>query len=540
MILDQYGQPFREAATLAEPQTARIATLQNALLESQLEGMTPADVGRALRQADMGDTSRQWILFDDLIDKDAHLRCEFSKRQGSLLGLDWSIQPPKDASRAERKDAAWCEEILRDVVDDLEDLILHMQEAPGYGFAPTEIEWRYTAGPQARSGERIPVFHPRPQTWFRLSQDRRELHLMDGSADGLAPISFGWVMHQARKVKTGYLGRAGLFRPALFLFLYGAYGIGDLAELLDVWGLPIVLGKYMQGAQPSEKASLMRAVAALGRDARAIMPEGMSIEVQKVMAGGGGSNPHLELVDWSERAKSKLVLGQVLSAEAKSAGLGNGDAALHREVRRDILVSDARQVAATLTRDVVYPMLALNSPGFGSDPTRRCPRWVFDVTEAEDMKAYADALPKLVGIGVRIPESWAHEKLRIPVAQDGETVLATQAAVPAPPTDATQAAAQAAMRAALGQPTAANPTDPTAPLAAELTTAAAPALAGWVAQLKQIVDQVVGQGGSTPELQAAMVNAFGDLPTEQMVKLMAAAMALAELQGMDAAARGVA
>ena len=31
----------------------------------------------------------------------------------------WRIVPPKDASRAEKKNAAWVEEILRDVVDEI-------------------------------------------------------------------------------------------------------------------------------------------------------------------------------------------------------------------------------------------------------------------------------------------------------------------------------------------------------------------------------------------------------------------------------------
>jgi phage gp29-like protein len=61
-----------------------------------------------------------------------------------------------------------------------------------------------------------------------------------------------------------------------------------------------------------------------------------------------------------------------------------------------ILRSDARQLADTLTRDLVYPLVVLNAGGV--DGLRRCPRWTFDLGEAEDVAGVtaADvALPTL-------------------------------------------------------------------------------------------------------------------------------------------------
>lgn len=516
-ILDQHGNPFQEA-DIAEPQTARIVTLQHQLIESHLDGLDPAGVARALRQADQGDITRQTQLFDDILDKDAHLRSEYEKRQSAPLTLDWRLVPPRDASRAEKKYTAWAEEILRDVVDDLEDVILHMQEAPGYGFAPIELEWRYIGR------ERIPTFHPRPQTWFQMSMDRRELRLIDGTGTGQAPVPMGWIMHTARKVKTGYLGRAGLFRPALMLFLYSAYAVGDLAEFLEVYGLPIILGKYGAGAEASEKNSLMRAVAALGRDARAIMPEDMKVEVMKV-TGSGDAAPHMSLVDWADRAKSKLILGQTLSAEAKSAGIGNGDATLHREVRSDIRASDARQIAATLTRDLVYPLLAFNQADFGQQGLRRCPRFEFDLGEAEDIRTYSEAVPKLVAVGARIPQVWLHEKLRIPAPVDDEPVLSV-----APPPAATGAAAlrgQAALKAADPVATNTPPLDPVDDYTERMLDDAAPAWGEVLDKLREIVQSAT----SWQDLEAKLEGAFAALPSDKLVKVLEMGFAAADLAG---------
>lgn len=534
-ILDQFGQPFNQAQ-IAESQTARIAALQNTYIESSLAGLTPARAAQILAAADQGDIAAQHRLFEDMWDRDAHIQCEFGKRAGAVITLDWSIEPPADASRAEKKVAAWVEDILRTVVDDLEDVILAMMDGIGHGFAPIELEWKRWGG------ELIPAFHPRPQDWFRLSPDRRELRLNDSSVEGAKLTSMGWIMHAPGKAKTGYLSRMALYRVLVWPFIYKSYSIGDLAEFLETYGLPIILGKYYQGAQPDEKASLMRAVTALGHDARAIMPKEMEIEIAKITSSGDAAT-HLSMVDWAERSQSKAILGQVLSAEAKATGMGSGVADLQGEVRNDILKADARQIAATLTRDLVYPLIAFNVPGI--DGLRRCPRFVFDLGEAEDLKRYSEALPALAQGGARIPVAWVHEKLRIPEAKADEPVFGATPKVAVATPDVAAAGEPLANPVANPKKTSGSSVPPAAALRAALTTApvnplaneldalsaaAAPAMEGMLGELLRLVD-------SAPDLasvQASLVDLYGGLETEALSRLMAAAFALAELKGMDA------
>lgn len=506
-ILDANGNPI-DTGSLREPQTTRIAALQHQLIDSQLDGLTPAKAARILKDADRGDLTAQAQLFDDMLDRDPHLRCEFDKRQGAPVGLDWSIEPPSNPSAAERAAAAFAEEMLRDTVDDLEDVVLAMMEAPGFGYAAIELEW------EKWGRDWIPNFHPRPQTWLTTDLDRRELRLADGSAGGGALQPMGWIVHQHKKVKTGYLGRAGLFRACLWPFLYKAYAVGDFAEFLETYGLPIIVGKYMAGATGEEKASLMRAVTALGHDARAIMPEGMALEIKEVVGGAGGSH-HLNMVDWADRAQSKAILGQVLSSEAKATGLGSGVADLHGQVRDDILKSDARQLAGTLTRDLVYPLIALNRPGV--DSYRRCPRWVFDLGEAEDLKLFATALPQLAAGGARIPVSWVHDKLRIPQAEDGETVFgaapapAPAAAPPAAPESAALRASARYRPAALAaRPDAAAP-DAIDALVGDALDDWAPLVAPMLDPLQAAMDEATAAGETAAQLLARLPAVLADM-----------------------------
>jgi phage gp29-like protein len=531
-ILDQHGQPF-DLKAIAEPQTARVAMLANTYIESQLGGLTPARAASILAAADTGDMAAQHRLFEDMLDRDAHLVCEIGKRKGALVTLDWSVEPPANASRAEKKAAAWVEDVLRTAVDDLEDVLLAMMDAPGHGFAPVELEWTLLGG------ERLPKFHPRPQDWFRMSRDRRALRLNDGSADGAEPAPMGWIWHTHGKAKTGYQTRQGLYRVLLWPFLYKSYSIGDLAEFLETYGLPIIVGKYQQGATAEEKASLMRAVTALGHDARAIMPQEMALEIQKV-TGAGESAAHLAMVDWAERSQSKAILGQVLSAEAKATGMGSGVADLQGEVRRDILRSDARQIAGTLTRDLVYPLIALNLPGI--DGLRRCPRFIFDDGEADDLALYADALPKLAQGGARIPVAWVHEKLRIPEAADGEAVFA---AAPAPATPSLPALTpgpspasgrgeenplppgEGRVRAALRAEPPVKVEDTADKMTPALAAAAQPSVEAWVSQ----IEAMLAGADSLEQFREDLLARYRDLPADDLVEVMAAALAAIELRG---------
>ncbi len=96
---------------------------------------------------------------------------------------------------------------------------------------------------------------------------------------------------------------------------------------------------------------------------------------------------------------------------------------------------------------------------------RRCPRFEFDLGEADDLALYADALPKLAQGGALIPVSWVHEKLRIPEAADGEAVFGAAAPAPDPKTPghpASTATAGSAAQVALKAQIAADPAAPDA------------------------------------------------------------------------------
>lgn len=179
------------------------------------------------------------------------------------------------------------------------------------------------------------------------------------------------------------------------------------------------------------------------------MPEGMTIKLHQAASGTTASNnPFMAMAEWCEKSAARLILGQTLTSGADGQSSTHALGVVHNEVRRDLLVSDAKRIAQTVTQQIIAPYLMLNFAGF--DPAR-CPAFEFDTRETADLAAMADALPKLVDVGVQIPEPWVREKLAIPDVQDGEAVLGRKSAADNPVTQAALAALAAKPSAAGGK-----------------------------------------------------------------------------------------
>jgi len=411
-IVDHRGNPI-QTNQLAEPQTARYQNLQREFAGHPSRGLTPAKLASILREAEDGNLIAQHELWLDMLEKDGHIFSEMQKRQMAVKKLDWQIMPPRKPSDEEKAQAALLEELIRDNFD-MPGLVLDTTDAIGHGFACIEYDGWGDVG-----SYRLPQRPThRPQGWFQLDwETRTEIRLRDGSASGAPLNPFGWISHVHRS-KSGYIGRGGLVRVLAWPYLFKNYSVRDLAEFLEIYGLPVGLGKYPNGASEKEKATLLKALLSIGHNARGIIPEGMAIEFEA--AAEGGSDPFVAMINWCEASESKAILGGTLTSQAGEVG-SHSLGQVHDDIRKDIRDDDAGQVGQVLTRDLVYPVAALNNL-LPADPSRRH-RLVFDTGEPEDLKLYSEALPNLVDRGVMIPVSWVREKLRIPAPDGNEPVL---------------------------------------------------------------------------------------------------------------------
>lgn len=521
-ILGPDGQPIR-MPDLDEPQTARLAHLQRELQSHPTRGLTPSKLARILDAAETGDLVAQFELFEDMEEKDGHIASEMNKRRRACI-LDWQVVPPeKSPTPLETRNAAQLDELVQEIPD-FEDMLFDLTDATGKGFACLEIEWHRVEGywlPKT-------VTH-RPQSWFSLHRGyRQEMRLRsDKAVDGVPgePLNpFGWITH-VHKAKSGYLERAALFRQLTWTYLFKNYSVGDLAEFLEIYGIPVRLGTYPASASEKDKATLLRALASIGHNAAGIVPEGMLLDFKD--AATGDPKAFELMISWCERNQSKVILGGTLTSGADGKASTNALGNIHNEVRKDLRDGDVRQLNSTLSRDLVYAIAAIN--GLAPEGLRRCPVFKLNADETEDLKALSEALPKLVSIGVRPTVKWAHERLGIPVAQAGEAVLLPaqeQQARTAPATTVGQAALTA-LPPNQNVQTALPAQMPAQAMQPQLAAAAAPAIAGWVGQIRELVMRAQ----SLAEIRDGLEQLLPGMSLDQYAAAMGEALTAAHLAG---------
>jgi phage gp29-like protein len=514
-LIDIYGNPLSKS-TLKEQQSETDAMLRMQWAEHPSKGVTVQRLYAMFREAEQGYLTRQSDFFTDMEERDGHIFAELSKRRRAVMSLDWSIVPPRNATAREKDMAAAAAEWFEDLPD-FETLIFDMLDAIGHGFSPVEIEWE-----RADNTWLPKAFHKRPQRWFQTPQyDGNSIRLIDGSLDGATLQPFGWVLHKHR-AKSGWLAESGLFRVLAWPYLFKNLSARDLAEFLEIYGLPMRVGKYPAGSTEDQKMALMHAIIDLGHNAGGIMPDGMTIDFQS--AAEGQVDPFSYMIDWCERTQSKVILGATLTSQADGKSSTNALGNVHNEVRHDLMASDAIQLASTLTRELLYPLFVLN--GYGDITPRRMCRFEFDTSEPEDLTATAEAIDKLVTAGMPVGVKWARQKTRIPEPEKGEAILVksqmTPFGGPQPVGLSLAALAQVNSQVSITQ-------EQDAIDGAPDTLASAVGKAMTV-MLKPVLD-ALASGQSPDEARAALSDAYPNVNAEEMEQLIAQAIFVADIWG---------
>jgi len=421
-----YNQPLNAIAALknipklfnkdqlTQSQTEnRSMTAYGAEFEHPAIGLTPLKVHALLTQAEAGNMNAMLALFEDMEERDLHLLAEMSKRKRTVAKLDWSIKAPKNADANEQKYTEVISELMG-IIENFEDIITDSLDAIGKGFSCHELHWVREGNVWLINDMQWHV----PQRFIIDPFNQRELLLAGNGLGDDEPLwENAWLVH-THKAKSGYLVRGGLHRALVWSYVFKNYSVRDLAEFLEIYGLPLRLGTYPAGATDGEKLTLLRAVMEIGHRAAGIIPQGMMIDFKE--AAKGSSDPFMDMIKWCEMSQSKAILGGTLTSQADGKSSTNALGKVHDETRLEIRDSDAKQLASSISRDVIGALMRINYPNVSP---RRYPKFVFDLAETEDIGVYSEALPKLVGIGMQIPAPWAHKRLGIPMVSGDEPVL---------------------------------------------------------------------------------------------------------------------
>ena len=185
----------------------------------------------------------------------------------------------------------------------------------------------------------------------------------------------------------------------------------------EVYGQPLRVGKYGAGATEQDKERLLQAVANIGTDAAAIIPESMLIEFTEARQTGS-AELYQSFCAYLDAQVSKAVLGQTLTTEIPQGAGSRAAAEVHDSVRRDIMSADARRLAATINRDLIRPIVDLNL-----GPRKNYPRLALGMADDADVTDFVDIVTRLADHGMRIGQRTVLRRLGIPEPEESEPIL---------------------------------------------------------------------------------------------------------------------
>jgi phage gp29-like protein len=249
----------------------------------------------------------------------------------------------------------------------------------------------------------------------------------------------------------------------------------------------------------------------------AVLPDDGSAELVE-MAGKAASADLYERLVMYCRGEISIVLtgtNQTVEASANKASAHAG-----QDVAADLRDGDADMVCEAVNQLIGWTC-EVNWPGAEPPTFEMWDQEARDLTQASRDKSNYDA-------GARFTNAyWVREY----GYQEGD--LKPEGTAPTDPAAnplALQPGAAPADVAAAAFAEAADPGDPTAADAQRLEAAGVPAWQTMVDQVRAIVDRAADFG----ELQGALAAAYGSLDSADLVRVMEAAFALAELKGLAA------
>lgn len=442
-LYDAYGREV-DTGVLREEQAAPTMTgVRNIFsMIHPSAGLTPERLTEILRDAEAGDPFPYLELAEEMEEKDLHYLAVLGTRKQAVSQLDLTVRAASSDS-AHQRAADMVREMLIDGPIQLESVLFDILDAIGKGFSATESVWDtsgrdwYPAELKWRdprwfafdwiSGEQLLVRTLKDQPEGIEAGSRAGIrHFAGGLAGAIrdagfqpmtAPLApFKFVVHVAR-AKAGLPIRGGLARAAGWSYLFKNYILKDWVTFTEVFGQPLRVGKYNPGATEQDKQTLLRAVANIGTDAAAIIPESMVIEFTEAHQNGS-AELYQKFCEYLDSQVSKAVLGQTLTTEMPASGGSRAAAEIHDSVRRDILSADARRLASTLMRDLVRPIVELNL-----GPQRRYPKIQLGLPDDSDLKAFAEVVAMLADRGLRVGQKTILDRLGIDEAKPDEAVL---------------------------------------------------------------------------------------------------------------------
>ena len=407
---DQFGRGFEESKP-EQPQTVgQFSRDWSSLISSTLDVST---VISYLASAERGNIRYEMEMFDRMIERDPHLQSVLQTRRQSLTQSEWSVLPADETDTSATDAAEYVTEQLKGV-DDFEDDVHALLDAVPKGISCIEIVYNRDWGL-----ERLIEIPQKLLDWTKP-----EIQII---ADGIRPEPMTpnkFILHSPR-IKPGSPLRRGLMRTLAVYWCISHFAMEDWAGYTEVFGSPLMLGKYPRSALKEHRDILWEALQSIGSDAAGMVPDDMDITfAEPTSRKTSGIVPMQTIIDYIERKMSIAVLGQNLTTESQS-GTGTLAGTAHDRVRMDLIRADARQLATTFRRDLFRPLVGFK---FGFDVALPIIKWNLD--DPTNQESRATVFKTAIEMGQPVSKAQVREELELWEPVDEEDTLVKSASAP--------------------------------------------------------------------------------------------------------------
>ena len=221
----------------------------------------------------------------------------------------------------------------------LRGIISGILDAPFYGFVPLELRWRSDG-----AWWHLVDVVARPPHWFAFDTENNPVFVgawgaLCAEPQALPAGKFVMVQHHATYDNPYGLR---LLSRCLWPVTFKRGGLQFYARFVERHGMPWVVGEAPVKAEPHEKRTMAANLASMVQDCVAVIPNGS--KVQFLTAGQTQGALHESFIARQDRAISKILMGQTLTAEMDGAN-SLAAAETHKDVADDLADADKAMVA---------------------------------------------------------------------------------------------------------------------------------------------------------------------------------------------------
>ncbi len=178
------------------------------------------------------------------------------------------------------------------------------------------------------------------------------------------------------------------------------------AEFSDKFGLPLMTATTNKG-NPEDIARIDAMLEKLGQAARAVLPEGTTLDIKNEAKQGDPYNVFLKQMEYSDAQIDKRFLGGTM---VSADGSSRSQAEVHERNLNYILSEKDRRKVEFMVNDQLFPILINAGYNLSAED-----RFIFDRSEDLDLKEHWEIVSGLIEKGYNIPETWLSETFNVPI-----------------------------------------------------------------------------------------------------------------------------